>query len=316
MKHLLFFLLISTSIFAQDFSVIKAKTDAYSGLLTSEKLAANIKRDFSSDEDKVKAIFCWMTRNIRYDLEEFYNPNRQKTYSFRYRTQEEFNQKQQELKDKTVTQTLTSRKAVCEGYAQTFSKICNLLNIENNVVTGYVRHSYNNINKPEFQPNHAWNVVKVNNKWMFIDTTWASGYEINGRWLRKFNPYYYDMNTATFFKTHYPENSKWRLQIGRMEKEAFYKQPIYSNSFLTSKIKLLKPTSGTLYKKDGKIEIQLKNHIPTQEIHVGFLGMQFAQKPEVTIKKEVTFISFFPPSNAKQLFLLIDKQVVLEFLVQ
>lgn len=316
MKQLLFFLFISASIFAQDFSSIKMKTDSYSGLLTAEKLANNIKRDFSTDEDKVKAIFCWMTRNIRYDLEEFYNPNRKTSYRFRYQTQEELQQKLQKIKDKTVTKTLSNRKAVCEGYAQTFAKICDLLNIENEVIQGYVRQRANNIKKPLAQPNHTWNAVKVNEKWNFIDVTWAAGHEINGRWLRKFNPYYYNISKEHYFKTHLPEKSVWVLRIGRIKKKEFYNQPIYKPAFLTSGVKLVSPQGGVLNKKDRKIEIKLKNLSPTQSIHIGFAGMQLAQTPDVITKNGITTVSITVPNGVQQTFLILDKEIVLEFLVQ
>lgn len=316
MKQLLFFFLISVSIFSQDFTSIKLKTDSYSGLLTAEELANNIKRDFLTEEKKVKAIFCWMTKNIRYDLEEFYNPNRKTSFGFRYRSKEELEQKMQAIKDETVATTLSSKKAVCEGYAQTFSKICNLLKIENEVIKGYVRQNSLCINKPQPNPNHAWNAVKLNGNWMFIDVTWASGHEINGRWLRKFKPYYYDIKRENYFKTHLPEDSLWKLRVGRIEKEEFYKQPIYNHRFLSSGVKLVAPKTGILYRKDGEIEIKLKNVAPKQQIHIGFVGVKFAQQPKIITKNGITTISIIPVNGAKQAFLILNREVVLEFLVE
>lgn len=316
MKQLLFFLLFTSSLFAQNFSSIKAKTDTYFGLLTAEQLANNIKRDFTTNEEKTKAVFCWITKNIHYDLEEFYNPNRKKGYGFRYRTQEELEQKLQAIKDKTVSKTLSTRKAICEGYAQTFSKICNLLNIENEVVKGYIRQNATQIGKPVQLPNHAWNAVKLNGNWIYIDATWAAGHQINNRWLRKFNPYYYDIKKELHFKTHLPDKSIWVLRIGRIEKEEFLNQPVYKPTFLTSGIKLLSPTTGTLHKKDSKIEITLKNINVNQEIHIGFAGMRFAQKPNITTKNGVTTVSIIVPNKTQKAFLLIDKKVALEFLIK
>lgn len=316
MKKILFLLLVSASAFSQDFSNIKAKTKHYYKIKTAEALAEKIDLDFSSDENKVKAIFCWMTDNIRFDLAEFNNPNRKKRISFRYRTIEEREAKLQELKDNLVATTLTTRKGVCAGYAHTFSKICSLLNIENEVIRGYVRTNSNTINKPILQPNHAWNAVKLNNKWVYIDPTWASGYEINKKWKRKFIPYYYDIPVKHYFKTHLPEKSIWKLRIGDMEKNDFYKQPIFKYQFLTSGVQLISPTTGTFNKnKQDEIQIQLKNIQPTQPIHIGFRGTQFAQKPKVTSKNGITTVTANPPKNAQQLFLLIDKEIVLEFLI-
>lgn len=317
MKHFFIFFLISFSVFSQDFSKIKAKTDTYYTIRNAKDLAERINSDFSSEEEKVKALFCWITDKIKYDLKEFYNPNRETQTRFRYRTLEERDKILEEIKDKLVTKTLSSRKGVCEGYAQTFAKVCNLLGIENEIIKGYVRTNYRDINRPVSLPNHAWNAVKINNKWMYIDTTWASGFVINGQWEKKFIPYFYNIPVKTYFKTHYPEKSIWKLRVGRMEKNDFYNQPIHTYAFLTSDVELTSPLSGVLRKnRDGKIEIQLQNVQPTQSIHVGFLGDPMAKTPIISTKNGITTVSTQVPKNTNQLFLMIDGIVVLEFLVR
>jgi len=313
MKLLTLFLCISVSVFAQDFANIKSKTDNYSGMLTVEELTNNIKTDFKSEENQVKALFSWLTKNIRYDLEEFYNPKNKRT-SFRYRTLEEKENILQALKDVRVNETLSSRKAVCEGYAQTFAKVCNLLEIENEVIKGYARSSYNDIGKPIEQPNHAWNAVKINNQWIYVDATWGAGHQNNGKWLRKFKPYFYDIKKETYFKTHLPEDTVWRLRIERMDKTVFYNQPIYSHHFLTSDYELLHITSGFLKKdKDGKVQLSLKNVPQNKKIHFGFIGEKFAKKPEIEINNKTTTVSIIPPKNATEIYLLIDLEVMVNF---
>lgn len=315
MKSLLLSFFLSFSIFAQDFSTIKEKTNKYPGLLTAEKLAKHIASDFSSEEDKVKALFCWMTKNIRYDLEEYYNPSNKRT-TFRYRTIEEKNTIIQGIKDKTVSETLKRRKGVCEGYAQTFAKVATLLNIENAVISGYARASFNEIGNPIQQPNHAWNAVKIKNNWTYIDATWGAGHQNNGKWHREFKPYFFNMKKEHYFKTHLPEESVWRLKVNRMDKITFYKQPIYSHRFLTTNYKLISPANGFIKKdKNGKITVSLKNIAPNQKIHFGFLGDQYAKEGAITIKNGITTASILPPTNASLAFLMIDLEVMLHFKV-
>ncbi|MDY0780112.1 transglutaminase domain-containing protein [Tenacibaculum sp. IB213877] len=318
MKQLLFFfvLLISLSIASQDFSKIKDVTDTYPGLLTAQKLAEKINTDFSSDEDKVKAIYSWMTKNIRYDLEEFYNPTR-KEIRFSYQTEAEKEQKLLEFKNKIVSETLSTRKAVCEGFAQTFSKVCDLLNIENEVIPGYVRTTSYHIGKPLPQPNHAWNAVKLDNNWIYIDATWGAGTENNGKWYRKFNSYYFNIPKNKYFKTHFPDESIWVLRVGRMEKNDFYNQPIFMHEFLKSDVELISPTSGTLSKnKEGKIALMLKNLKPHQSVHVGFLGSPYAERIPIEKVGDNSLLEITPPQNSKHLFLLIDKEVAIQFLIE
>ncbi|CAM1345620.1 transglutaminase domain-containing protein [Tenacibaculum amylolyticum] len=300
---------------AQDFSGIESKVEGYPGLLTADKLATTIKKDFPKKEDQVKALYRWLTKNIRYDLEEFYNPNRQTKTRFRYRTPEEREQKLQEIRDKTVSETLSKRRAVCEGYARTFAKVSDLMGIENEVIEGYVRNSSNSIGNPRKQPNHAWNAVKLNGKWIYIDATWGAGSESNGKWIRRFNPYYYNIPATKYFKTHLPEKSIWRLRVGRIEKEDFYKQPIYSHDFLKSNVNLVSPKSGIVKRNaKGAIKMVLTN-AADKEILIGFLGSSIAQRPSVVTKGKNTTVTISPPPNANVCFLLIDREVAIEFLI-
>ncbi|MFY7669816.1 transglutaminase domain-containing protein [Tenacibaculum sp. MEBiC06402] len=316
MRILFVALFISITGFSQDFSAINLKIKEYPKLLSAEELANYIREDFSSKESKVKALYSWLTENIRYDLEEFYNPNRVTKMTFRYQTLEERDRKLRALHDEIVDETLSSRKAVCEGYARTFAKVCTLLNIENEVIEGYVRSSSNRIGKPLQSPNHSWNAVKLNGNWIYIDATWGAGSEYNGRWIRKFNPYYYNIPKDKYFKTHLPEKSIWKLRVGRIEKEEYYNQPIYSHEFLKSNVELSSPSSGILNRKsDGSVLMELQN-ATDKEILVGFLGSTRAVKPKTTNKGEKTIVSIVPPPGAKALFLLINREVALEFLIQ
>lgn len=56
--------------------------------------------------------------------------------------------------------TLVKRTALCEGYAKTFSYLCNLLGIENIIVTGFT------------DVPHMWNMVRLDGSWYHVDVTW------------------------------------------------------------------------------------------------------------------------------------------------
>ncbi|MFD0993160.1 transglutaminase domain-containing protein [Tenacibaculum geojense] len=309
------FLLFSFCTLAQSMQEVKAVTDTYSGLLTAEKLANRINTDFKTNDAKIKAVYCWITKNIRYDLEEFFNPTR-KEFRFSYQTEEEKNQKLLAIKNNTVKKTLQSRKGVCEGYAQTFSKICDLLSIENEVVAGYVKPTYAYLGKPLAQANHAWNAVKLNDEWIFIDTTWGAGFEVNGKWKRQFNQYYFNIPKNKLLKTHLAEKSIWNLQAGSITKELFFNQPIYKTPFLQSDVVLVKPNTGKLQKNNNGLVTILVNKLPpASDVRVGFLGNPYAQKVSVINKQNQQIITVKPPADAQYLFLIIDNEVVLTFLI-
>lgn len=316
MKRLFFlFFLLNWAVNAQDFSLIEEKVIDYPKLTTAENLAKRIAKDFHSKELQVQAAFYWLSYNIKYDLEGYYNP-RQKRISFKYKNEQEKLEKLQAIKDEIVNETLSNRKALCEGYAQTLAKIYSLLQIENEVIKGYVRNSSNDIANPKSNSNHAWNAVKLNNNWIYIDATWAAGMVNNGSWQQLFNSYYYNIPKEQYFKTHYPENKLWQLRVGRMEKDDFYNQPIYSSAFLQSDLQLISPKKGIL-NGSTPIEIKLKNLSENQTIFLGYSGYRYAVKPDkIVIKNNITTITTLPPKNSKQVYLIIDKEVMLEFLFQ
>ena len=97
--------------------------------------------DKSHEADYIK-ICKWIHNNIRYDLSMV-------------------------GKNKDPYYILTQRRGVCEHFAILFKYFMSHINIESYVVSGL---SYN-VKKHQFIP-HAWNVVKINDKWIPLDPTW------------------------------------------------------------------------------------------------------------------------------------------------
>ena len=140
MKQLLFFfLLIPICAFSQNFKNVDNTVLRYPPFSKVEDLVHQIEQDFASDTDKTRAAFFWLTKNIRYNLKELYNP-KQRSYRFSYASETEKVNKLQAIKDKLVADTFKNKIGVCEEYAQSFKKICDLLNIEAKVIKGYVRN--------------------------------------------------------------------------------------------------------------------------------------------------------------------------------
>jgi transglutaminase/protease-like cytokinesis protein 3 len=316
MKQLLFlFFLVTTIVSAQDFSLIEKKVNGYPKFSEVERLAQQIANDFKTEKQQVQAAFYWLAHNIQYDLDAYYHP-KNKRISFKYRNEQEKLEKLQAIKDNIVNETFITRKAICEGYAQTFAKICSILQIKNEVIKGYIRNSSNDIANPKINSNHAWNAVKLNGKWIYIDATWAAGVVNNNRWQPVFNDYYFNFPKEKHFKTHFPEKKLWQLRVGRMDKKDFYNQPIYDASFLQSDLELISPLKGVL-NKSATIELKIKNIHPNQSIFLGYSGYRYAVEPDkISTKNNITTVTTTPLENSKQLFLIIDKEIMLEFLIQ
>ncbi|MTV47717.1 hypothetical protein GJ688_01810 [Heliobacillus mobilis] len=126
-----------------------------------DQLAASITNGLSTDLQKTKAIHDWVAKNITYDTENFFNG----TINSR---------------EYTAHETLKKRTAVCAGYANLNAALHRAAGIPVKVVSG-VALGYGLKGKAwsevdTTKPNHAWNEVYVNGKWIIEDPTWDAGY--------------------------------------------------------------------------------------------------------------------------------------------
>ncbi len=314
MKQLLFFfLLINISAFSQSFEKVDNTVLKYPRFSKVEDLADRISNDFTSDENKTRAAFFWLTKNIRYNLKEYYNPN-QRSYRFSYSSEEDKINKLQAIKDKLIADTFKNKTGVCEEYAQSFKKICDLLHIESEVIKGYVRNNAREIGKISKSTNHAWNAVKVNGKWIILDATWAAGSEYNGKWIRNFNNYFFDIPKDKILKTHYPEDQLWVLRFGRMTIDQFYNQPIYTNNLLALNTELISPKSGIIKLKPSEdIKLKFKNLDSKLLIFYNFKDMKLTQKPKITTENNISTLTIKHPKKNTDLVLFINKKDALHF---
>ncbi len=94
-----------------------------------------------SDKQKVKRIYKYVTKNVKYD----YSSN---------------------LKDTAYTAyaALVNKKAVCNGYAALVYDMCRKAGVPCRVIVGQANGGL-----------HAWNLIKIGNKWYNADATWDAG---------------------------------------------------------------------------------------------------------------------------------------------
>ncbi|TVZ56947.1 transglutaminase superfamily protein [Lutibacter sp. Hel_I_33_5] len=316
MKQLFFFLLLvfSYSSGAQNFAKVENSVNNYPRFSSAKNLANQIQKDFNSDENKAYAAFYWLAKNIRYNLKEFYNP-KPRSFNFSYSSEEEKEQKLQNLKDELVSKAFRNKTGVCEEYAQAFKKVGDLLGLETEVITGNVRISGEEIGVIPQNSNHAWNAVKLNNKWIILDATWAAGYENNGKWIRDFNSYFWNIPADNIFKTHLPEDSLWILRFGRISKEEFYNQPIYNQKFLNYDLTLVSPLKGIIdISKNDTIQLKIKNLHNKKVIYL-YEGQQYAKKPSITLKGDISILTFKNPQRNSLLYVFIENELALEYKV-
>lgn len=110
-------------------------------------IADRITNNGMSTREKVKAVHDWMCIHIAYDYDNYLNGTIPRS-------------------SYAIEGPVKYGKSVCQGYALTFEAFMETLGIE----TEYIRG--NATNSSGHTGGHAWNKVKIDGTWYWIDVTW------------------------------------------------------------------------------------------------------------------------------------------------
>jgi Transglutaminase-like superfamily len=190
----------------------------------TDKLGPYLTKNCASDQEKVRAIHCWVTKNIRYDVKKYLRLD---------------------LSLESSKKVLRRKKATCTGYSVLFAELCGAAGIESYVVSGLAKTMIFDVNRPTALSDHSWNAAKVNGKWYLIDPTWDSGYvkqysrtiwgvlrsaitfgrysawRLKPRFVRATSEVYYLKSGAVFVFDHLPSLPDWQLQSERITYHKF-----------------------------------------------------------------------------------------------
>lgn len=164
-----------------------------------ESLAAYLTGPAKNDTQKARAIYRWIAENIDYDVQGL---------------------SQGRYGDTSAEGVLKRGKSVCGGYSNLFKGLANASGLETVVIGGYSKYNYTP-GMSFSDPDHAWNAVKIDEKWYLIDSTWGAGNVENGKFNRKFEDYFFLTPPVEFVYSHLPEDSMWQLLDEPISKEEF-----------------------------------------------------------------------------------------------
>ncbi len=315
MKQVLILILLSTtSLFAEDFSKIEVIVSKYRNISSPEDLAEKINQNFSTDADKLKASFYWLATNINYDIASLNSSKKQ--YHFKYTDEADKQRKIKAIQNKFIDETFLKRQGVCEEYALALKKLCDLLHIPCKVINGNVRVDASEIGRIEHGSNHAWNLVFINKKWIFVDATWAAGYGMNGKWNKSFNPFFYNTAKHKIVKTHFSNSLIWNKFFKQPNQKTFYNQPIYKLHFLKTEAEIIAPKSGIIRRNNtNQIILYLKNLDSTIQIDYVYNRQKYAEKPIIIKNGTVTKLIFETPLKTSFLNIFFNKKLALQYKV-
>ncbi len=235
---------------AQNFSEVDKKVRSYPNSFNSlEKLHQTIKNDFNKPKDRVRAIYTWIALHIEYDVKTYMKGT--KPIKYTYRSDVEKLRKEKEIENKLALKTLKTRKAICHGYATLFKVLCEMSEIQCELITGTSKISNTDIGKEPQRVDHAWNAVKINNQWKLIDATWGAGY-LNGqnmKFEKKYTDVFFFTEPEKFFYNHFPADKQWLLT--NKNSKDFASLPLFYHTYLDSNIEVINPHKGIIKAKRG-----------------------------------------------------------------
>ena len=163
-----------------------------------------------NDKEKSFVLFLWVCNNISYDADSYFAGKNV---------------------DCTPEGVYKNGQSVCSGYSRLFKDIADFLNLEVQCVSCYAKGVSYQVGQKMRSTNHEYNVIKLNNKWYPIDSTWGAGSVEGKKYVKSFNEFYFLADPELLIKTHFPENSKWQLTEKKYSLDEFLKWPVIKSRF-------------------------------------------------------------------------------------
>ena len=143
-------------------------------------IAGYVQAHFKTPEEKLRAVYKWITANIYYSKDSMYFSNWGGD---------------PEVKMAAI---LRKRKGVCDNYSALFTNILLKCGIEAVVVSGYTKFG-----GATNRAGHSWCAVAIEKQWLLCDPTWDAGFNNAAKWFL--------ITPEEFIETHFPFDPLWQL---------------------------------------------------------------------------------------------------------
>ena len=159
------------------------------------KLSQSIVGGANSKYDQAKAIFLWLCDNILYDV----------TYQIH-----------------SADECFDNKRGVCQGYCELFYRLAEPLGLHTEIIFGKSKNADNTI----ASKGHAWLLVEVENRSIFIEPTWGAGAVNDGVFVKNDNPMpWFDVDPYWLIFNHFPDEAQYQMISPAIDIETFKMLP-------------------------------------------------------------------------------------------
>lgn len=147
-----------------------------------------------------------------------------------------------------------TRLSVCAGYSALFEAIATAAGLEVKTIVGRAR----GVVVDGMGEGHAWNVVRLDNQWRLIDTTWDAGYVDATSFHKRYSAMYFLTPPEAFISRHWPDEPRWQLLSPARTEGEYLRMPLLRPDFFAHGLTLLEPSRGE-FDVRGPFELRIDN---------------------------------------------------------
>jgi transglutaminase-like putative cysteine protease len=254
--------------------MLAQKPDAFQ---TPEQLSDFINKSFTTEHEKYRAVFRWVTHNIKYSYQ---------------------------LRSGNAQEVFKARKGICNGYSELMVLLCDLCKIKCRKITGIVKLDEDYLENQIDTPAHAWNIVTLNGNEYLTDATWAAGGydDEKGTFSEELSDEYFLPPPSSFILNHFPEKTADQLLKIPVSKKTFSSAPVFFSKAINYEVSEFSPANGIIKTTKGKTVIfSFQLNYPPDKVDVDLYKDEDDKNPISTS------ISFTLTENKLSFPLVFDK---------
>lgn len=203
-------------------------------------LANSLTAGLTTDPQKARAIYDWLTANIRYDWKEWANV---------------VGGADAHINAHDPASVLSRGTTICTGYSWLFNDLCRAAGLSATHVIGRVRGYRGTLDDQLVTRfGHSWNAVRINGDWQLLDATWGARQEgeTAAEHLAR-RDYYFGTPSRQMIFDHLPEQSEWQLLETPLPAEEFQALPNLKPAFFRDGLRLGNGFSDTIATRVGEV---------------------------------------------------------------